>query len=79
MARRLIMLMATVALTGMVLASPARADDASDVQAAISGQLEAFRSDDGAGAYSYAAPNIKAIFPSPQIFMGMVRSGYDPV
>ncbi|MEF2545773.1 DUF4864 domain-containing protein [Aurantimonas sp. E1-2-R+4] len=79
MASRLVMLMATVALTAMVLAFPARAGDASDVRAAISGQLEAFRSDDGASAYSYAAPNIQAMFPSPQIFMGMVRSGYDPV
>lgn len=79
MANRLITLMAVVALTGIVLASPARAGDASEVRAAISGQLEAFRSDDGASAYSYAAPNIQAMFPSPQIFMGMVRSGYDPV
>lgn len=79
MTTRLMTLIAAVALTGTVFASPARADDASDVRAAISGQLEAFRSDDGASAYSYAAPNIQALFPSPQIFMGMVRSGYDPV
>lgn len=79
MANRLITLMAAVVVTGTVLASAARADDAFDVRAAISGQLEAFRSGDGASAYFYAAPNIRAIFPSPQIFMGMVRSGYDPV
>lgn len=67
------------ALSIAVSGTPAMADDSGDVQAAISGQLQAFRSDDGTAAYSYAAPNIKAIFPSAQAFMSMVRSGYDPV
>ena len=58
---------------------PAQADDATDIRSTISRQLEAFRSDDAAGAYSYAAPNIKAMFPTPQVFMGMVQSAYDPV
>ena len=30
-------------------------------------------------AYSYAAPNVKQIFPTVDIFMGMVESGYQPV
>ncbi|MBO0902090.1 DUF4864 domain-containing protein [Jiella sonneratiae] len=65
----------------MLLATPvaARADDAGDIRAAISAQLQAFNADDGGTAYSYAAPNIKAMFPSPDVFMTMVRSAYDPV
>ena len=45
----------------------------------ITGQIEAFRSDDGARAYGYAAPIIKQIFPSPEQFMAMVKQGYQPV
>ncbi|GGD88829.1 DUF4864 domain-containing protein [Aureimonas endophytica] len=54
----------------------ARADDAGDIQAVISAQLNAFKAGDGAAAYSYAAPGIKAMFPSPDSFMAMVRGGY---
>lgn len=52
------------------------ADDASDIQAVISGQLKAFKAGDGTTAYSYAAPNIKSMFPSPDVFMAMVKGGY---
>lgn len=45
----------------------------------ITGQIEAFRADNGPAAYSYAAPAIKQIFPTPDIFMNMVRQGYQPV
>ena len=45
----------------------------------ITGQIEAFRADDGARAYGYAAPMIKQIFPNPDVFMDMVRQGYQPV
>lgn len=48
-------------------------------QSTIDSQLKAFLADDGSLAYSYAAPNIKRIFPSVEIFMGMVESGYRPV
>lgn len=48
-------------------------------QSAVEGQLKAFQSDDGALAYSFAAPNVKRIFPTVDIFMGMVTSGYAPV
>ena len=42
----------------------------------IEGQLDAFRRDDGAGAYRFAAPTIKTIFPTVSVFMEMVRRGY---
>ncbi|MGH6907587.1 MAG: DUF4864 domain-containing protein, partial [Aestuariivirga sp.] len=45
----------------------------------ITQQLQAFRADDGALAYSYAAPNIHQLFPTPDIFMRMVQQGYKPV
>jgi uncharacterized protein DUF4864 len=53
--------------------------DANEFQRIIRNQLEAFKADNGLAAYSYAAPAIKRIFPSPEIFMQMVRSGYPPV
>jgi hypothetical protein len=45
----------------------------------IAEQIEAFRADDGARAYSYAAPMIRQIFPTPESFMGMVKQGYPQV
>jgi hypothetical protein len=48
-------------------------------QGAIEAQLKAFQAGDGELAYSYAAPSIKRIFPSVDIFMGMVESAYQPV
>ncbi len=53
--------------------------DKSQFESTISGQIEAFRADDGARAYSYAAPMIRQIFPTPETFMGMVRNGYPQV
>ncbi len=53
--------------------------DTHEFQRIITGQIEAFRADDGPAAYGYAAPAIKKIFPSPEIFMEMVRKGYRPV
>lgn len=63
------------------LASAARADDsrAGEVQATISAQIDAFSHDDGAKAYSLAAPGIQMMFPSPDAFMAMVKGGYAPV
>ena len=69
------------ALLFVFLLAPARAEtaDQSAFQAVISGQLEAFKKDDGQAAYSFAAPIVKGIFPSAEIFMGMVKRGYEPI
>ncbi|MBM2711899.1 DUF4864 domain-containing protein [Mesorhizobium caraganae] len=48
-------------------------------QAVIDGQLKALIANDGAKAYSYAAPNVKQIFPTVDAFMNMVTNGYAPV
>lgn len=57
----------------------ARADAASEIQTVIADQLKAFNADDSTRAYGHAANNIKQIFPSQDIFMEMVRTGYPPV
>jgi len=69
------------ALLFVFLLAPAQAEsaDQSAFQAVISGQLEAFKKDDGQTAYSFAAPIVKGIFPSAEIFMGMVKRGYEPI
>jgi hypothetical protein len=78
--RFIILLFAAFLLWG----APARADTLSDGDKAafrdvITGQIEAFRAENGSRAYSYAAPMIRQIFPNPDLFMNMVRQGYQPV
>lgn len=53
--------------------------EGSAVRSVIEQQLQAFLRDDGATAYSFAAPSIKRLFPTQDIFMDMVRNGYQPV
>jgi hypothetical protein len=65
-------------------ALPAAAQETFDVEARefqriIAAQIEAFRADDGAAAYAFAAPGIQRQFPTPEVFMDMVRRGYQPV
>ena len=70
-----------LALVPMIVASIAFAGDAEikAAQTVIDSQLKAFLADDGATAYSYAAPNVKRIFPTVDTFMNMVTNGYAPV
>ena len=63
---------------GSILPAGAEEDVASG-QAVIRSQEEAFGRDDAAAAYTFAAPGIKSIYQTPDIFMFMVRSGYAPV
>jgi hypothetical protein len=53
--------------------------DRAAIQSTILRQLNAFLADDAATAYSFAAPNIKARFPTEELFMQMVRQGYPQV
>lgn len=48
-------------------------------QGTIESQLNAFRAGDGELAYSYAAPTIQRLFPTAELFMGMVDRAYQPV
>jgi hypothetical protein len=65
----------------MLMASLAFAGDAEikSAQTVIDSQLKAFIANDGATAYSFAAPNVKQIFPTVDTFMNMVTNGYAPV
>ncbi len=75
-------LLAALFVAGSLTAPAARADDAStitDAQAIITAQIDAFKRDDGAAAYGFAAPEIQSFFPSADAFMGMVKGGYQPV
>lgn len=63
----------------MVFAAPCRADDAEAAQAIVRAQEQAIVHDDPATAYSYASPLIQQMYPSPEIFMGMVRDAFAPV
>jgi hypothetical protein len=53
--------------------------DRAAIRAVIEAQIEAFRSDDAATAFSFATPDIQAQFGDPDHFMAMVRQGYRPV
>jgi hypothetical protein len=53
--------------------------DRSAVERVIASQIQAFLQDDGPTAYSFAAPGIRAMFPTDEMFMQMVRRGYAPV
>ena len=69
------------AVVPFLLASSALAGD-TEIKAAqtvIDSQLKAFVANDGAKAYSFAAPNVKRIFPTVDTFMNMVTNGYAPV
>lgn len=75
---------ATLCAATLALLLPAPAGAVEDgarelIRDVIERQLNAFRSDDGAGAYALASPAIRQMFPSADSFMDMVRQGYRPV
>lgn len=60
------------------LALPAGAQEA-PIETTIRSQIDAFLVDDLETAFSYASPNIKALFGTPENFGVMVRDGYPMV
>ena len=83
-------ILARVALTIALIAPAALAHGQTSVDrpsaavqgaivAVIQSQLQAFQRDDGAAAFSYASPTIRAKFGTAEIFMAMVRGGYAAV
>jgi len=75
-------LFAALLIAPAALIQPANATDEAEksaIKSFIDSQLKAFLADDGALAYSFAAPMIKDIFPDPEAFMSMVKRGYQPV
>lgn len=65
-------------LHAQVGAAVAEADRAA-IEATIRGQMEAFLRDDAAAAYGFASRTIQGLFPTPELFLEMVRRGYAPV
>lgn len=57
---------------------PAQAQQA-EIQSVITSQLDAFKSDDFATAFTFAAPTIRDIFRTPENFGRMVSQGYPMV
>ena len=53
--------------------------DRAAIRAVIERQLEALRQDDAASAFALASPEIQAKFQTPERFLTMVRTSYQPV
>jgi hypothetical protein len=68
-------------LAGPVDVKPAElpTEDVADIRNIILRQLNAFRDDDAEKAFSYAAPEIRRIFKTPEMFLHMVRKSYQSV
>ncbi len=60
------------------LAAPVWGQEA-PIQKTIQSQLDAIKRDDFTAAFTFASPNIKSIFGSPENFGRMVREGYPMV
>lgn len=65
-------------LTALCLSLPAAAQEG-PIRDTILNQIEAFKADDFATAFTYASPTIKGIFGTPENFGTMVRNGYPMV
>jgi hypothetical protein len=75
----LVALVLLATLAASVRAQPASAADEAAIHSVIAGQIDAFRHDDAAAAFGYAAPLIQSMFGTPDHFLDMVRRGYAPV
>ncbi len=67
-----------ILLAVLFLALPLRAQE-QDIRTVINDQISAFRADDFATAFTFAAPNIRMMFQTPDRFGQMVREGYPMV
>lgn len=73
---------AVVGLTALATpaqAGPLSARDEKAIIAVVQSQLDAFAAEDAEKAFSYAAPNIRALLGTAANFLEMVRSQYDIV
>ncbi len=66
------------ALVAVMLAMPVWAEEP-EIEATISNQIEAFQADDFTRAFTFASPNIRRIFRTPENFGRMVTQGYPMV
>src|SRR5260370_15341147 len=54
-------------------------NEANAIRGVIAAQMDAFAKGDDTLAFSFADPEIQALFETPEWFMVMVRDGYQPV
>lgn len=54
-------------------------EDIAEIRNTIIAQIAAFREDDAEKAFSFAAPEIRKIFRTPEMFLYMVRKSYQSV
>jgi hypothetical protein len=72
----------TAALAALILSlshAAAQTADRAGIESTIRGQIDAFLADDFTTAFTFAAPNIKGMFRTPENFGAMVRNGYPMV
>lgn len=67
------------ALAAALWASAAPAQEDGVLEGVIERQIEAFRADDFAEAFTYASPMIRGMFGTPERFGSMVMNGYPMV
>lgn len=79
MLRSVLMIVLLAFMSVAAFAQSISETEKSEFQRIITAQISAFRADDGPAAYSFAAPVVRNIFPTPEIFMSMVKRGYSPV
>ena len=65
-----------LALLGSLTGKADQKDHAAAMRSVIQAQLNAFARIDAAKAYAQASPRIRSLFPTTEIFMGMVRQDY---
>ncbi|MEB3292841.1 MAG: DUF4864 domain-containing protein [Synechococcales bacterium] len=53
--------------------------DRQAIRAVVEAQLNALQRDDANLAFSFASPDIQAMFRTPENFLQMVRTSYEPV
>lgn len=83
----IVLTLAAAPASSLVLSGEARAQQvqqpaATDRQAIIGtirAQLDAFQADDGGRAFTYATPQLRRLFRTPENFMAMVKGGYQAV
>ncbi len=74
------MVLGLVAAFGLGFGAGLRAEEPADgIRGVIGAQIEAFKADDFARAFSFASPSIRGMFGDPDNFGRMVRSGYPMV
>lgn len=74
--------LAGLGIAGLLMAGPAAAEDALDTnafQGIIKDQMSAFAAGNAQAAFAFATNSLQQRFQSPEIFMQMVKQGYQPV